>query len=315
MKILFITRSYAYKPGGGSFHVANMAECLKENGHDFVPLVLSGELDEPLSSTEMAHVEEACRVYGPDVAIADYSWMAQAFDAVSPLVKKIIFVHDLRCRIIPALTSIGYEDKQGWNEKKEAALLRKSDVLMVLNKEDGDMCRRLTGRPKIIRIGIAMKPVARDPEKEVFGRLIYVASDNLENKYALDQFDPVWNRIKEAVPDASISICLGHPDSLEEEYAKAQIAVVPHIMPGGLKIKTAEAFAHGLPVVGNVCAFDGFPDTMGVATDDPDVMVNQIVHLLQNKEARNYYATRSQWACANYLAPEIAYGELLQELS
>lgn len=309
-RILIATRTPEGLPGGSGFHLRNMIECLEKSGHQIKILHLdNGGYDEPPPYIYHTDFGNEIRQYQPDVMIADYSWMTPCLDIAHDGVLKICFVHDLRCRIVPCLTAIGYQDKQNWTEEKEADLLRKADVLLVLNDDDAAFCRRMAPEAKVIRVGIAMKPVEYDPAKEVAGRCIYVGSNNMENAHALNWLgEHVWPRVLQEVSYATLDVVTGHPDNLGERYAEAQIAVVPHIMKGGLKLKTAEAFAHGLPVVGNVCAFDGFDIDDGFATDDPKEMSEYIVTLLRDDDYR--MGTEE----TRVMKPIIAYDGLLEAL-
>lgn len=299
-------------PGGSGFHLRNMIEVLIRDNHhiEVFHCYDQGGYDQPIDTLVFCTYP----INAFDVVIADYSWMCPVFDLVPEGVLKICFVHDLRCRIIPCLEAIGYKDAQGWTEKREAKLLQKADILLVLNDEDAAFCRCMAPAAKIVRIGIAMEPVAHDPAKEVPGRCIYVGSHNMENQYALAWFlREVWGRVLRALPSATLDIVYGHPDDIGERYAQAQLAVAPHIMNGGKKLKVAQAFVHGLPVVGNVCAFDGFP-ICGRATDYPAKMAESIISLLKDDFERK---DASEWSVALAkvrMTPQSAYGELLEML-
>jgi glycosyltransferase involved in cell wall biosynthesis len=306
-RILIATRTPHGLPGGSGFHLRNMIECLENNGHTVTVVHFdNGQYDDVPSMIDLARFVNIDQPY--DAVIADYSWMTPVLDVVPDGVLKICFVHDLRCRIIPCLMPLGYVDNQGWTQESEAALLRKADVLLTLNEDDAMMCRQMAPEAKIVRIGIAMDAVPHDVTNEVAGRCIYVGAPNLENGYAFGWFERhVWPLVLQEVPHATLDKILGRVDNLDERYAEAQIAVVPHIMNGGLKIKTAEAFAHGLPVVGNVCAFDGVELPVW-ATDDPIEMASTIIQFLKDDD---YRMNMSETLV---VSPNAAYDGLLEVL-
>lgn len=318
MKIIVATRSdtEAKYAGGSAFHLKNMIAVLKEAGHFVVGAQCkNGQYDAPLGPQDVEGFSSLVSQLAADAIIADYSWMCSLFGEQLPLnILKICFVHDLRCRIIPCLEAIGYKDNRGWTEEKEAELLCRADILLVLNRDDEEFCKRMAPKSKTVRIGIAMASVVHDPEKEISGRCIYVGSRNMENNHAVKWFETdVWPLVLKEAPHASFDEVNGHPNNLEGRYSQAQIAVVPHIMNGGLKIKTAEAFAHGLPVVGNVCAFDGFGYAWG-ASDNPEVMAQKIIELLTNDNRRAYECAVSVDFCVSHMDQQNAYGHLLQML-
>ncbi len=89
----------------------------------------------------------------------------------------------------------------------------------------------------------------------------------------------VWPAVRSRIPGAVFTIVGSEPppevralaaedvrvlgfvtdDRLEELYAESRLAVIPLRYGGGVKGKTVEAMAHGVPVAGTVCAFEGMP--------------------------------------------------------
>lgn len=311
-RILIATRSDINGRGGSAFHLRNLVECLKAN-HHAVSIVQEHSESYDKLAEPLAFI--GTNILSNDVVIADYAWMCTVFDGMPKDIIKICFVHDLRCRIIPCLEAIGYKDEQGWTEEKEAALLRKADILLVLNDEDAMFCKRMAPDAKITRIGIAMKPVEHNVAKEIPGRCIYVGSPVMENVWAIEWFKrEVWPLVLKEVPTASLDVVMGGVDDIEEHYAEAQIVVVPHIMKGGLKIKVAEAFANGLPVVGNVCAFDGFYKPFKfLASDIASEQAYAIINILKDSQQMYYYRRVSIYT-ASQLSPFV-YEELTDELA
>lgn len=311
-RILVVTRTRLEEHSGSSFHLRNMMECLKNAGHEIHCAIFSENIyDLPLTNDELKLAEEACDACDPHIVIADYSWMANVFDVVDRWVRKFVFVHDLRCRIVPCLQKIYYNDHFGWTEEREARLLRKAHVLMVLNDEDEKFCKRMAPDAQVIRIGIAMDPVLHDASKEIPGRCVYVCSGSKENEFAINWFHQnVWPKVVKEVPYAHLDIVDGFVKDLDDRYAKAQIAVVPHIMQGGLKIKTVEALAHGVHAVGSVCAFDGIGNFCH-GHDDPDEMAHVIVFFIKNDFYRSSGGKDIYRYVKKYMTPQAAYGQLM----
>lgn len=316
-RILIATRTPEGLPGGSGFHLRNMIEVLNKHGHQCSTVsILGATYDAPFNEDEKVGLIGGLGDSPQDVIIADYVWMCSLFD-VTPQVLKICFVHDLRCRIVPCLEAIGYKDAQGWTEEKEAELLRKADILLVLNEEDKAYCERMAPNCKIVRIGIAMQAVAHDPAKEIPGRCIYVGSPVMENQYAIDWFEKnVWPQVLKEVPHATLVKVMGGVKDLDAEYAQAQLAVVPHIMKGGIKLKVAEAFAHGIPAHGNGCAFDGFTESRRLWPhhEEPGYMAKTIVQYLEDDEWRKNMCEQSVAICKTQMTPHVAYGDLLDVL-
>lgn len=312
-RILIATRTPEGLAGGSGFHVRNMVEMLERVGHEVRYFYESvGGYDEPPGLSTQMMFTGYTGFPRLDAIIADYSWMCSIFEGIPDTVKKICFVHDLRCRIIHCLEKIGYKDNHHWTEEMEAKLLQKADILLVLNDEDGAFCKRMAPNAKIVRIGIAMEPIPHDPAKEIPGRCIYVGSENMENRAAIRWFlEQVWPEVRKQVDYAYLDICMGPTPDLDRRYELAQLSVVPHIMQGGMKIKTAEAIAHGLPVSGNVCAFDGFPN-MGY--DDPETLAADIILMLKDGSLRKNTGLAHHLYCRTLMTRQAAYGQLLDVL-
>lgn len=312
--ILILTRSdtEAKYLGGSAFHLMNMVGVLKANGHKVSCAQLkSGAYDAVLTDDEINGVLSLILDLQPDVVIADYSWMCSAFTYELPVsVMPVCFVHDLRCRIVPCLEAIGYKDPQEWNEEKEAELLRRAEVLLVLNNDDAEFCKRMAPDAKIVRMGIAMDLVEHDETKEIPGRCIYVGSNNMENRFAFAWFSrEVWPLVLQEVPHASLDALSGRVDDIDDRYNQAQLAVVPHIMHGGKKLKIAEALSHNLVPIGNLCAFDGFNGCEQWASDEPSGFAKLIIEYLNNANLRKVPPSFH-----DDMRQEVAYGKLLEEL-
>ena len=308
-KILIVSRLNPEPNCGSSIHTEDMVCYLKGEGHRVHYLYLgpqgnydwartsvdalyfqqghgkgASEFDGRVEDWEKAYVAETCAKILPDVVMADYSWMGEIFDdpyfGNNPALRKMIFVHDLRVRILPCYVMMGIvkPELNRWTDEAEGAVLSKADALITLNREDQVKAAAISCNATTLRAGISAPRVDAVATARVPARCIYVASNLQENVIALKwllRF--VWARVIAAHPEASLDVCgtigenpslhakaggfdagelsrmnvriLGRVQDLGGHYASSEIALVPHFMKGGIKIKHMEAITHGLPVV------------------------------------------------------------------
>ncbi|MFA5114069.1 MAG: glycosyltransferase [Candidatus Margulisiibacteriota bacterium] len=118
--------------------------------------------------------------------------------------------------------------------------------------------------------------------------------------------------VRQAVPDAALTLVgrdpgpeiralaqikgitvTGTVDDVRPYYREARIAVVPHQLGAGTKLKVLEALALGVPVVASVLGAHGLEVKNGenivIAADAPE-MARQIVDLLANRARRQALA-------------------------
>jgi len=83
---------------------------------------------------------------------------------------------------------------------------------------------------------------------------------------------------------------LGFVDDLDEIHARTKISLAPILAGAGLKIKTINAMAFGIPVVATDLGVDGFPDKTEngcVIANTPQEFVYSIMRLLQDQKFYN----------------------------
>jgi glycosyltransferase involved in cell wall biosynthesis len=100
---------------------------------------------------------------------------------------------------------------------------------------------------------------------------VFIGSDGLlQNRVTIDRLIELWrcsrpaSRLEifgsmqrhyaELPPGVQLR---GFATDLDEVYAPDRVLLAPSYVPGGIKTKVLEAFAHGCPVIGNAAAFEG----------------------------------------------------------
>lgn len=307
--------------------------------------------DQPALDGERRTVHQICRQIAPSVVIADYSWMAGIYDAgyfaENTSVRKLVFVHDLRVRILPSYVTMGLmkSEDNGWTDEREGAMLAKADALLTLNDEDQRVAAALAPNTRVLKMGMSVSPQYVDQAAAVPGRCIYVASGAGENLFAVMWLlKYVWPQVVAACGSASLVICgsvcdqlkaaatagndwllglenqnvfiEGRKDDLRPYYATAEIAVIPHWMMGGIKIKHIEAIAHGLAVVCTPAGADGLPESVGrsaLVGEMPEEFAAHLIRLMSDRNALEQ-ARKNSRDLSLQLAPAVVYREVVEYL-
>jgi hypothetical protein len=376
-RILIVSRAGPEPSNGSAIHMEDFIRALKQSSCEVHYLALCGvntatglsrssvdtayfpEVNEGSPTTfdgavqdwERKAVHKVCQKAAPAIVIADYSWMGAIYDDVyfqdNPSVRKIIFVHDLRVRIMPSYVKMGLlkSEDNPWTNEKEGALLARADVLLTLNEEDRRTALAIAPGRRVLKMGMSAPPQFTDPAAAVPARCIYVASNYKENLFGVMWLVKyVWPQVLAANSSASLIICGGICDQLKAlvesgnswlgdlnqqniqlegrvadlkpYYASAQIALVPHWMMGGIKIKHIEAITHGLAVVCTPAGADGLPEAIGysaLVAEMPKEFAQHLVHLMSDAGALGQMRQNSR-NLSLQLTPDLVYREVLEYL-
>lgn len=167
--------------------------------------------------------------------------------------------------------------------RAELELLGLADVVVLLNEREAFLLQEAgaqsgrTIRAQIIAIPPSREPTGNAPpvesaEREGVGtmRAVFVGTDSLvQNRLTISYLLQLWakagidlplviyGRQRQDWPETRNVTFRGYVDDISEAYAPGSILVCPSFLPGGIKTKTLEAFAYGVPVVGNDATFEG----------------------------------------------------------
>ncbi|HEX4578476.1 MAG TPA: glycosyltransferase family 4 protein [Candidatus Dormibacteraeota bacterium] len=134
----------------------------------------------------------------------------------------------------------------------------------------------------------------------------------------------VWPRVREAVPDARLVLAgdappawvqqmcavpgveaTGYVHSFDDLYRTSSVAVVPVRGSAGIKVKTLQAMAYGLPVVSTDAGAAAIASVSGdrlfaALTDDSDEFAAAIARCLNDRDhARRVGARARRWVIAH----------------
>lgn len=267
--------------------------------------------------------------FNPDVVIADYSWLGEVLRPLAERVLKVIFVHDLKTRMQASLSQIGLEQPDSPSDREiEAAQLQAADVLLALQPEDIEALARLAPNKEIIRMSMSAVTRRHPPGKQVAGRCLYVSSAAPENVSALSWLlSEPWIEILRRHPNAKLHVCgtvceamhsapasvalRGRLDDLGDEYAAAEVCLVPHYAAGGVKIKMVEALSHGRASVATRRAIEGLEEAEGaailVANGAPE-FADAVCRLLGDVRLRQRMEQAAECYVSEHLVAEKVYG-------
>ena len=197
-------------------------------------------------------------------------------------------------------------------EAEEMRFLSGADTVLAAQQREADFVRQhVPGN--VLVTPVVLHPRALDPQAVVAGRCLFVGSNIAPNRTGL-QFllDAVWPKVRAQVPGATLAIAgtvglsltqaegaailpslgvevLGRVPSLEDEYARAAVCLVPLLLGTGIKIKLLEALSFGKAIVTTSTGIEGLEpwaaEAVSVA-DDADTFATCIRKLLMDEELR-----------------------------
>lgn len=197
--------------------------------------------------------------------------------------------------------------------RREARILGRFTVASVCSEEDRAY---LGGSERIHVIPNGFEAPTEPPRRApVRGRLGMIGKIGYApNRDGLRWFlDRVWPAVRRAVPDAELRVVgegsdapdapcaegvtrLGWVADAAGEMATWSASVVPILVGGGTRIKIAEAFARGVPVVSTSLGAFGYPVASGrelLVADDPDAFAAACVRLATEPAAGEELARRA----------------------
>lgn len=280
-------------------------------------------------------VTRLARKYQPKAVIAEYIFLAPAFQHLPEGTLKIIDTIDVFSQKPEQVLAYGIDDPQACTRDEERDYLLMADVIVAIQSREAKLLRQLVPEREVILAGIDFEL------DEIFSNdannytLAVVGADNIQNVHGLTGFlRNCWPQIKAACPEVTLHVvgkigekCLVEDraikytrwvDDLSDVYASANVIINPVIAGTGLKVKSAETIAHGRPLVSWPNGVDGI-DYIGkppyVVCHSWDQFADRVVALLQSPEARQELAERaSSYARHNFSRPSV-YLQLKQILS
>ncbi|SEA65238.1 glycosyltransferase family 4 protein [Rubrimonas cliftonensis] len=262
------------------------------------------------------------------VAYLDRSWL---LDAVPPETVTLLDSHDVMSQRSLSFARFGAAPSIAPTAMEEREIMAAYDAVIAISDADADDIRGRLGVPGVIVAPHAPPlppPLPPSPPAPGPMRLLFVGSYAEANiaglRWLLDQVWPaLGGRFRLAVaggvcgaipaPPPGVTL-LGRVDDLGAAMAAADVLVNPVFMGGGLKIKTLDAMAAGLPSVNSREAVRGLEAAVGGALLVADGRLEFIAHLLRLERDPGLRADLGAAARAfveRELSPARAFGELI----
>ncbi len=168
-------------------------------------------------------------------------------------------------------------------------------------------------KSRVLVAPVTLRPRALSPDHLVAGRCLFVGSNIPPNRTGLAfLLREVWPEVRAEVPHATLAIVgtvcqtlfefgaehelraqgihgLGTVDSLETEYARAAVCLVPLLVGSGIKIKLLEALGFGKAVVSTPVGIQGLESWAGetvLVADNAPHFAEAITCLLAHDDLR-----------------------------
>ena len=207
-----------------------------------------------------------------------------------------ILMHDLLSARVRRFLEAGLPlDCPPIETAEEMRWLSGAHTVFAAQEREAETIRSEVSSPVLVT-PLALSPRLLGKEQEIAGRCLFVGSDILPNQTGLAfLLDSVWPQVRAAVPGATLAIAgtigqrlgrsnpaqlaaagierLGVVSSLEVEYARSAVCLVPLLVGSGIKIKLLEALAFGKAIVSTPIGVQGLEtwaqEAMEVAEDAP----------------------------------------------
>jgi len=237
---------------------------------------------------------------------ANYFNTAAAFAHLRGDVVKVIVVHDVMALRQQSLEAVGLPlDFDPHMVARERAAFRRADICVAIKAEEAAYIRAEAPGTEVVTIPFAAPRLELDVEAARAPSVVFVGSDNFPNRDALLWLlAEIWPAIRRQRPTACLRVvgnvggsyqgvwpagaaAVGVVDDLASEYRRACVALVPLRVGSGLKIKTVEALAAGLPCVTTSVGAEGVPQPPReavVVADETASFVAAIVDALDRRE-------------------------------
>jgi succinoglycan biosynthesis protein ExoO len=256
------------------------------------------DLTEP-TEEERALVRAAVQSAGADVVMVNYAFWAPVFADLGG-VWKVILMHDLLSARVGQFESLGWAlDCPDIRVETERTWLREADVIVAAQTQEAEQVRGwVTGRVLVGPVALRSTGAEGFVERE---RCLFVGSNAMPNVAGLQWFlRQVWPAVRAARPGARLAVAgsvggaidaeerdgvekLGVLPSLDAEYARAAVCVVPLVMGSGVKIKLIEALSFGKATVATGLATEGLAAEVSsavVVCDYPAEFAAAVVRLM-----------------------------------
>lgn len=280
-------------------------------------------------------VAETAARYNWHAVIVDYLWLHPAINHLPAGILRVLDAIDIQHRRTTELKAGGMRDVDTLTSEDEALIMNRFDTVIAIQEEEAAAIRKMCPGLRVITVGASTSSAIIGNREPVEGRVLFVGGHNPLNIDGLGRFiDTCWPNILTAVPEAELRVCgtvcyafsreefegvimAGPVEDIDAEYAAAQVIINPVRFGTGLKLKTVESLARGLPFVSTPKGIEGMAgnpaDACVVAESDSD-FTDAVVKVLTDRSLRDRLDQSASRYASDYLSHDYVYRELLDLL-
>jgi glycosyltransferase involved in cell wall biosynthesis len=212
-------------------------------------------------------VGKLARKYEASALIAECVFLTPCFNALPSDTLKLMDTIEVFSQKPEQVLAYGIDDALACTKEEERGYLLQADAIIAIQSKEAKLLRSLVPEREVILVGMDFAVTGNEPAN--VGNpdsIAVIASDNHLNVHGLRRFlAECWPQIKAAQPTATLHVvgtvgdaCRSDDQAirytrwiptLAEVYKDARVIINPAIAGTGLKIKSAEALAHGKPLV------------------------------------------------------------------
>ena len=264
------------------------------------------------------------------MAVVNYAFMSAVFETLPPYTERILLTHDSFADRNRRMLADGFPEA-GWvsiDAAGEALACRRADFIVALQDQEADYFRKLTGRnDDVMVIGSIAKGASRFRGQAttpiVVGNLgssnwvnelnlteflkLWVQSDLLQSKAKLVIGGGVSGTLNKFAPAELLNRAsprlFGSVERLSSFFEECDIFINPERGGTGIKIKTLEAMAHGVPVLSTKAGAVGIGSTSRFhAAEDIAGLIKLVEEVAANPKLVSQVATETKAAYETYVA-------------
>gem|GEM_PF-4475847 len=220
-------------------------------------------------------VEKLAAEYEYDIAVTNYPFMSAIFDRLNAYTEKILLTHDSFVDRNRRMLAQGYPES-GWisiDQRGEKLACDRSDVVVAMQEDEAEGFRAICDPDKVQVISpiFDQKQITTAVRTEKL-KIGYFGSSNWVNEQNLGEYLKCWASNPELIAKSEILIAggvcetlanfvsksllekikptlVGRVDQPGDFFSECDIIVNPERGGTGIKIKTLEALAHGMPIM------------------------------------------------------------------
>ncbi|MEM1112302.1 MAG: glycosyltransferase family 4 protein [Pseudomonadota bacterium] len=355
MNICFITMGPYWMPGVGRYsRTRELMKVLRRHGQ--IRVLFLARLDEPYwQAWNLAqYPEQLVRLAMPEVSLpenrraalveyfasnppadlymVDKTEISDTLDGLPEDGEKWVDTHDLVSERTRKLVGREAVETDPMTAPDEAAVLKRYDKVICIQRDEAALVANWVGAERTLlashAVAVSPKPIENPPLN-----IGFVASGWHANAYGLRDFvRHVWPTVRQSGAALHVygTVCdtisaripavtfHGFQEDIEACYENLDIVINPVQYGAGLKIKTVEALARGLPVVTSREGASGLEHLDGRAlliADDWQSFAGHLSRLVNNYEACRSLGDAALAFATRQLAPDACYAEVEKALT